>query len=1414
MRSIVALIVFACALGGALHGAEAQDADAALRQQVNQLRDQRKYGEALVVQRTRVANTEKAETDTTGNPGKRTADALGSLAWEAIFAGSFDEAIKAAERAHALAPDLLWIETNRAHALLFVGRVAEARKVYAAHKGARMKLGSDKTWDDVIVEDFDAFTEAGRIHPAFAEIVAGLGIRNPELTKQIAALRKQITQLNASGKYAEAMSLAERHVDLARERYGENRSEFATALNWQASLYKTQGLLAEAAPLFERAVAIIENTLGFDHLDVASGLTNLASVHEAQGRLAEAEPLYKRSLNIREKALGTDHLLVAASLNNLAAVYKARGRFVDAEPLLKRTLAIREKALGTDHPLVASSLNDLASLYQTQGRYTEAAPLFNRSLAIIEKARGGDHPDVSAALNNLAVLYSHQARYADAIELYKRSIAIREKAHGAEHSALAQPLSNLAQVHRLLGEFGESELLYKRGLALREKALGPNHADVGQSLDGLAQLYKDLDRHAEAELLAKRALAITERARSPNDPYVGTILIGLASLYRSQGRNAEAEPLYRRALSIYETKLGPDHRFVGTALNGMAALHAAQGRQTEAEPLFVRALAIAENAVGLDHPEVAEVLDNLAGLYKDRGRYVEAEPFYRRALAIREKAFGLDHREVGKSLNNLALLYVAQGRYDEAEGPHKRGLALSEKALGPDHTDIATSLNNLASLYREQRRYTEAEPLYKRSLAIREKALGADHPSVGHSLNNLAVLYNSQGRYADAEPLYARAVALFERAWGSDHPSVGIALNNLAALSFAQSDWARSLDYWRRSTSILRRRAQRGAADVGQAVIAGGKGETVLFSYQFESLVKAAYRVASDRRGEAASLLREMFQTAQWAQGSEAAASLAQMAARGARGDAALASLVRERQDLVADWQYRDIVRSAAVGQSAEKRDRAAETANVARLAAIDARIADIDKLLTTEFPDYTALAQPLPLSIEEVQAQLAGDEALVLFLVTPESRPTAEETFIWVVTRTDVRLARSDVGSRALTREVSALRCGLDAAAWQNEGAEKCAGLLQLDGRTGNAPLPFDTVRAHRLYKTLFGAIEDQIRDKHLLIIPSGPLTQLPFHVLVTESSSGDNYKLAAWFARKNAITVLPATSSLKALRRVAEASRATKPMIGFGNPLLDGDPVARPWEAEWAKLARQKQACPQTPWQRMAAVFQRQRGVAPLTTQSGRVDLDHLRLQAPLHDTADELCAVAKSLNLGADDIVLGARATETTIKRLSDEGRLADYRVLHFATHGTLAGQIDGTKEPGLILTPPKEQSVVDDGYLSASEVAALKVDADWVILSACNTAAGGAEGAEALSGMARAFFYAGARALLVSHWSVDSAATVKLITTTVGNITRDKRTGRAEALRRAMLAMIDTGEPQQAHPSYWAPFVVVGEGAAAR
>lgn len=190
----------------------------------------------------------------------------------------------------------------------------------------------------------------------------------------------------------------------------------------------------------------------------------------------------------------------------------------------------------------------------------------------------------------------------------------------------------------------------------------------------------------------------------------------------------------------------------------------------------------------------------------------------------------------------------------------------------------------------------------------------------------------------------------------------------------------------------------------------------------------------------------------------------------------------------------------------------------------------------------------------------------------------------------------------------------------------------------------------------------------------------------------------------------------------------------------------------------------------------------MASFETRGGVANVAHVKKQAPLPETADELCAVAKDLKVDARDIRLGTAATEREVKRLSASGELARYRMIHFATHGVLAGELDRDREPGLILTPPKTANEEDDGYLSASEIASLKLDADWVVLSACNTAAGAADSAEALSGLGRAFIYAGARALLVSRWAIYSVATVKLITSAARELARDAKVERGEAMRR--------------------------------
>jgi tetratricopeptide (TPR) repeat protein len=1199
------------------------------------------------------------------------------------------------------------------------------------------------------------------------------------------ALNRRLGQLHKAGRYAEATAIAKKALALAERKFGPENTQVATALSNLSAFYYVQGRYEEAEPPLNRALAIYEKALGPDHPDVAAAVNNLAMLYNSQGRYAEVEPLFKRALAIYGKGLGPDYPDVATALHNLARLYYDQGRYAEAEPLFKRALDISEKALGPGHPDVASALYNLASVYNSQGRYPEAEPLFKRALDISETVLGSDHPDVATALNNLASLYNRQGRYAEAELLIKRSLAIWEKVLGPDDPDVATAVNNLAELNRAQGRYTEAEPLYKRALDIREKALGPDHPDVA------------------------------------------TVLNNLAGLYVLEGLHAEAEPLMKRSLAIREEALGADHPSVATAVNNLASLFDRWGRYAEAEPLYKRALDIREKALGPDHPDVGQSLSNVAGLYRSQGRYAEAEPLAERSLAIREKALGPDHPDVATSCAALSRLFWDQGRYAEAEPLAKRSLAIWEKVLGPDHLDVAQALNNLAGLYSVQGRFAEAEPFYKRSLVIVETALGPDNPYAATALINLGELYATEGLYSEAEPLMKRSLAIYEKSYGPDHPDVAHDLNSLGGLALAQRNWAEAAAYWQRATRIIELRTERGLAGSEKSSI---KGETVRNSWYFSGLVKMTDRLAPQGHDDRAKQGREMFEKAQWAQASEAAGALAQMAARSAKGNTELAGLVRERQDLVAEWQVKEKLLIAAKSQLSAKRNSESEKSLSDRLASIDTRLATINARFAKDFPDYAALSNPKPASVAEAQALLGPDEALALFLDTDERfKPTPEETFIWLVTKDSMRWVRSELGTKALVEQVATLRCGLDRSGnWQWIESEKrwratnaTCKALRPNGLVDGEVLPFDLSKAHELYKALFGEVEDLIAGKSLLILPSGPLTQLPFHVLLTAEANtkGDmqqTLKHTPWLVETHAITVLPAVSSLKALREHAKTSHATRPFLGIGDPLLEGDPKDEQQRKD-AELAKQWQKCKFGAPEIVVASNEHAPRQPAMQQTRGLANRTSILRNAPLPETANELCAVAEGLNADRSDVLLGELATETEIKRRNAINALANYRVIHFATHGAVAGDFRGTTEPGLLLTPPPPEKVSeeDDGYLSASEIAGLKLDADWVILSACNTAAGGVQSAEALSGLARAFFYAGARALLVSHWSVNSYASEALVTETQSSLLADPKMGRAEALRRGMIHLIDTAkEPYQAHPAYWAPLFVVGEGGAER
>jgi CHAT domain-containing protein len=346
-----------------------------------------------------------------------------------------------------------------------------------------------------------------------------------------------------------------------------------------------------------------------------------------------------------------------------------------------------------------------------------------------------------------------------------------------------------------------------------------------------------------------------------------------------------------------------------------------------------------------------------------------------------------------------------------------------------------------------------------------------------------------------------------------------------------------------------------------------------------------------------------------------------------------------------------------------------------------------------------------------------------------------------------------------------------------------------------------FDLAAAHRLYAEILAPVEAGWRGAHTIVaVVSGSLATLPLSVLPTEATMSSTeskqlfaqYRNVAWLARKAALAYAPSVTTFTQLRALPAASTQRSPFAGFGDPMFSKTAVAAIGGARGFRL-------------RSLQIERVDKNVDPAKQSVAWLDYGKL---TPLPDTRDELLSIARVLGADAtSDVFLGLDANRRRVKEID----LSRRRIVAFATHGLVPGDFPGLDQPALAL------SVLDDAkespLLLLEDVLGLKLDADWVVLSACNTAAGDGLGADAISGLGRGFFYAGSRALLATHWPVETVSARLLTTGIFERYAKDPAVTRAQALNASMLALIDSpgsAEYSYAHPLFWAPFALFGDG----
>ncbi len=1264
--------------------------------------------------------------------------------------------------------------------------------------GSHYLLGLVLSASGVFAEAEGHFREAIRIaeiasrpqNPTLAPVWEGLG--------HVYAMSNRQGEAASAFAAAEAIAKATPRVDMALvERLGARRQRaegiaaFLSGRDEVLDLYHA-GHLSAAMTRAEEVAQTVEEALGAQDAYVGMALGQLAMVQEESGALRKAEATLIQSLDILSDAFGPVADVLTPTIDRLAdlgAAYAEAGEAMPAVDIYRRVVAERTALVGEGAEPTTIARNDLANALSGAGRPSEAAPLYESVLKAWTLRYGPEHPETASAMGNLAANLRERGLYTEADELLTRSVTLLEAGLGAGHPQTVSTMANLAILREQMGELRSARDLAERVLSRTQETFGPDDPQTARAMGILAGILATSGAFAEAAELDAAVLAILTETLGPDHPTTARALNESGKTLSLQGRVAQAEPRFRAALAVLSERFGNDHPETIGAMTNLAGALADRGATAQAEILARTAMARGMAALGVNHPSLAPSLTLLGELSEARGDLVRAEPLYRRALALKAAVLPPGHPDLGLTRTYLGLLLQTTGRLPEAEAMLRQTVLETERALGAAHPSLAVSLGNLAGVLESSGAFGDADQMYRRAETIAEASLGPTSPLLATLLNNRGFLAARAGDQAAAERLFSRAVIIREANLGETHPSLAGALDNLGATLLAQGRASEARPIYERALAIL---APLPASDDRDALFARA----------------AVSRLAA---GDAEGAFLASQELARGGAGMGLAASARRFAAT----NADIRGVLRERQDLAARLERLNDAVSDAYGRAAPARAAALQDEADAGGAALQA----LDRRLKAALGDAAPSGS---LSSMAAAGHLRPGELLVLAQSGFETETGAEVPGL--VFALDAHGGLTAATLEAGEGYVTDARRLICAAAKRSDGLcatvvpDRRGAVAPFDRGTRGALRPrttsaggFDTDLAYDLYRRLLGPVAQALAGADdIVFVGVGALAEMPIHLLATERSApdvsrADTLRSVPWLIRRHAITSLPDVASLEGLRgRAARASGASKAFLGIGDPVIGTAPAMRCGNGEAiAGLTRSGTDSATSDLLAAGSV-----SVAGLDTRLA--DPDTVRGLARLPDTRCELERIARTV--GSADLLLDARATEDRLKGLDEKGRLSDYRVISFATHGLRAGEAGG--EPALVLTPPTTATARDDGLLTASEVSALDLDADWVILSACNTASAGSERGQALTGLAQAFFYAGARSVLVSRWPVASPAAVRLTTEAFAAMEREPGLSRGAALRLAMLAILDDPRSGAAEldPFYWAPFSLVGEGGA--
>ena len=978
-------------------------------------------------------------------------------------------------------------------------------------------------------------------------------------------------------------------------------------------------------------------------------------------------------------------------------------------------------------------------------------------------------PDVNSR-EDLAFFYKDRSENAWKLGRYKQSL---EDSRAALHSAERENGQRVAGISsqefsQLLIWLGRSEIRcgnFRRGVDLQKRAVAVS-ANPG-SYKSLASSYIKIGDIKAAEEATEAGIRLCSKyiLQGANWGPVNNKHLMQAQLLEAKGQFADAEPHIRSMINLaYKA----NKLFGNKGPTGYQVHRFRRWRYRGSRTYLVDRAILARNL-------------------SNQGRLIEAELGARETLKEVIGYSGKGSGLTGDMLGILGAILFKQSRSEDAEKLARAQISIYEASgisAGSKKIAVASSFLGKISVFRGE--FSEA---MKQFDLVKQSLLDNQYFYEINLARNPYLMLSllKTNRVEEAMSLISSAYDIEKKSFGERHFRTVFLLGLRGMANAMMKNDGQAIKDFSEAIPIL---TEKSSSGFGRRL----ELKIVIEAY-IDFLDKIRGSQLESEFGINASA--EAFRLADTVFGSYLQEAIGASGARAAAAIPDLADLVRREQDALKQINALQSTFSNALAVPSDQQDAKALTDLKVTIGALsNARIILLDEI-KKRFPKYSNFTSPQPVTVAEVQNKLHPTEAMIL-IYTSENR-----TYVWAIPyKGEIQFSTVPLSQNDVVEIVAQLRKGLD------PGPETL----------GDIP-EFDLTLAYEIYSKVLEPVEDGWKGaRSVIIIAPGSLGQLPFSVLPVapfklRQKKGElfsNYREVPWLIRKVSITRLPSVSSFTTLRALPAGNPDRKAFAGFGDPLFNQEQLAQ---------AEKEQA------NHRAMLASRGgnlhvRGIR--VTQTGDLDDEkitssHLGLLNRLPETAEEIKSIAKALDADlTQDIFLGKNASEHQVKTMD----LSDRRVIAFASHGLVPGDLDGLDQPAIALSAPSVTEGNEDGLLTMGEILKLRLNADWVVLSACNTGAADGAGAEAISGLGRAFFYAGTRAILVSMWPVETTSAKKLTTRLFQYQREDKILSRARALQKSILALIDdpglkdeaSGKivASYAHPLFWAPFIIVGEG----